>query len=303
VLTHTYNGLDDRVATTEGTTTTRFVYDPAGRIVGEYGASASDVRAEHIWLSPEEEHGAFGGDDGTGGYTPLAVAQTPSGGTATLSWVHANHLGHPLLTTNATGTAITLADYTPLGFPGQVKTLPSLWYNRHRDYDPTTGRYIQADPIGLAGDANPYGYAKANPLKYIDPEGLKGKYTTRGRQVGGAFGGVVGGAVARSAGGVRVGQVIGGAAGAAVGSALDWCFDDDDQCKPIYNEIVREIEIIERRKREYAADASGLPEAGKNSRSGHSQTITQRINRLRKLVRQAVSKGCLNYDRRADRYV
>jgi RHS repeat-associated protein len=180
VLTHTYNGLDDRVATTEGTTTTRFVYDPAGRIVGEYGASASDVRAEHIWLSPEEEHGAFGGDDGTGGYTPLAVAQTPSGGTATLSWVHANHLGHPLLTTNATGTAITLADYTPLGFPGQVKTLPHLWYNRHRDYDPTTGRYIQADPIGLAGDANPYGYAKANPLKYIDPEGLNAAIAVRG---------------------------------------------------------------------------------------------------------------------------
>jgi RHS repeat-associated protein len=47
-----------------------------------------------------------------------------------------------------------------------------LYYNQYRDYDPTTGRYIQADPIGLAGDANPYSYANSNPVGMVDPMGL-----------------------------------------------------------------------------------------------------------------------------------
>jgi YD repeat-containing protein len=50
-LAHVYNGLDDRVATTTGGTTRRYVYDADGRILGEYGASAADVKAEYLWLS------------------------------------------------------------------------------------------------------------------------------------------------------------------------------------------------------------------------------------------------------------
>ena len=37
--------------------------------------------------------------------------------------------------------------------------------------DPTTGWYIQADPIGLRGGGNPYLYANANPLRFTDPSG------------------------------------------------------------------------------------------------------------------------------------
>jgi hypothetical protein len=44
-LGHLYNGLDDRVATSRGSETRRFVTDPDGRILGEYGATASDVKA------------------------------------------------------------------------------------------------------------------------------------------------------------------------------------------------------------------------------------------------------------------
>jgi RHS repeat-associated protein len=46
-----------------------------------------------------------------------------------------------------------------------------LFYNMARDYDPGTGRYIQAEPLGIAADINLYRYARTNPLKYIDPDG------------------------------------------------------------------------------------------------------------------------------------
>jgi RHS repeat-associated protein len=82
-------------------------------------------------------------------------------------------MGVPLAYTNTTGAEISPPSFTQSAFPGQMKTLPDLYYNRYRDYDPSTGRYIQADPIGLAGDPNPYAYAMNNPLRYSDPEGLE----------------------------------------------------------------------------------------------------------------------------------
>ena len=42
----------------------------------------------------------------------------------------------------------------------------------YRDYDPTLGRYLEADPIGLAGGDNVYGYVGGNPVGAIDPSGL-----------------------------------------------------------------------------------------------------------------------------------
>jgi RHS repeat-associated protein len=47
-------------------------------------------------------------------------------------------------------------------------------YNYFRDYDPKLGRYIQADPIGLNGGLNRYGYVGQSPLMYGDPFGLLG---------------------------------------------------------------------------------------------------------------------------------
>ncbi|MEZ2577536.1 RHS repeat-associated core domain-containing protein [Buttiauxella ferragutiae] len=59
-----------------------------------------------------------------------------------------------------------------LRFPGQYEDTESgLHYNRSRYYDSETGQYISADPIGLAGGVNPYGYV-SNPLKWLDPLGL-----------------------------------------------------------------------------------------------------------------------------------
>ena len=49
-----------------------------------------------------------------------------------------------------------------------------LHYNYHRYYDPKLGRYLRADPIGLAGGINPYVYAYNNSINLIDPYGLLG---------------------------------------------------------------------------------------------------------------------------------
>ncbi|MBK8970023.1 MAG: RHS repeat-associated core domain-containing protein [Hahellaceae bacterium] len=71
-----------------------------------------------------------------------------------------------------TQTTGTLAQ--PLRFPGQYADPETGYsYNYFRDYDPSVGRYVQSDPIGLRGGLNTYGYVYQNPLIRIDPFGLE----------------------------------------------------------------------------------------------------------------------------------
>ncbi len=97
----------------------------------------------------------------------------------------ASHIGRPVFATNAAGAKVWSAVYTPFGgvhtstgalptarFPGQwFQSESGLHQNWMRDYDPTTGRYIQADPLGLVDGASVYGYALQNPGRWIDPRG------------------------------------------------------------------------------------------------------------------------------------
>jgi RHS repeat-associated protein len=58
------------------------------------------------------------------------------------------------------------------GFAGRQFDIESgKYYNRARMYDPQTGRFMNQDPIGLAGGLNLYRYAKNNSLRYVDPSG------------------------------------------------------------------------------------------------------------------------------------
>ena len=43
----------------------------------------------------------------------------------------------------------------------------------HRYYDPAEGRWITPDPIGYAGGMNAYEYCGDNPVRAVDPSGLR----------------------------------------------------------------------------------------------------------------------------------
>lgn len=62
---------------------------------------------------------------------------------------------------------------TPLRFRGQYADKETgLSYNRYRYYDPTLGRYISADPLGIEGGLNAFAYAANCPTSAVDVEGL-----------------------------------------------------------------------------------------------------------------------------------
>jgi RHS repeat-associated protein len=97
----------------------------------------------------------------------------------------APHIGRPVFATNATGVKTWTATYQPFGgvhtttgapptnrFPGQwFQSESGLHQNWMRDYDPTTGRYLQPDPLGLIDGASVYGYAAQSPMMLTDPTG------------------------------------------------------------------------------------------------------------------------------------
>ncbi len=86
---------------------------------------------------------------------------------ATLKWKATNTAyGRKIVTTEKIG------DYQ-IGFPGQYHDEETGFaHNVMRDYDQATGRYLQPDPIGLAGGVNLYGYVGGNPVMFVDPSGL-----------------------------------------------------------------------------------------------------------------------------------
>lgn len=98
-------------------------------------------------------------------------------------------------------------------------------YNYFRDYDLSTGRYLQSDPIGLQGGLNTYAYAKNNPLKYIDPTG-------ENPASGAIWGGNIGTGIGSLGGplGAAIGTVVGAGIGAGIGYGISqMCTESDEE--------------------------------------------------------------------------
>jgi RHS repeat-associated protein len=140
-------------------------------LLGEYDSAGNAVQ-ETVYL----------------GDTPVAVLKG-----AEVFYVYADHLHAPRLIADHTNKAVwqwnsdpfgvTLANADPDGdgvlfsynlrFPGQYfDSETRLHYNYFRDYNPSSGRYIESDPIGLNGGLNTFGYVGGNPLSFVDPLGL-----------------------------------------------------------------------------------------------------------------------------------
>jgi RHS repeat-associated protein len=67
----------------------------------------------------------------------------------------------------------------PIRFQGQYcDEEAGLHHNRRRYYDPTSGRFVSKDPIGLHGGDNLFA-SVPNPTEWVDPQGLK--YFSKGR--------------------------------------------------------------------------------------------------------------------------
>ncbi|HEX8012621.1 MAG TPA: RHS repeat-associated core domain-containing protein, partial [Casimicrobiaceae bacterium] len=253
-LSFQYNGFGQRITRWDSTANsgTIWLYDEAGRVLGEYTYPGGVAVQELIWL----------------GNTPVAVAgamPTSYG----VGYIWTDHLSTPRAITNASGQQLWQWDSAPFGetaangnpsglgtltfnhrFPGQyLDAASNLSQNGARLYDPQIGRYIQSDPIGLMGGVNPYLYVKANPISASDPSGLR--FVSIGDTVdfgpnpgappppdssgwtwndpsgyfliigaGAAIGGAVAGGVALAGGAVLMGDAIMGGVtlGAAVGS-------------------------------------------------------------------------------------
>ncbi len=170
-----YNALGQRVRHGLNATDSVYAtYDETGRWLGEYTALGV-ASQEVIWM-----------DD-------MPVGLLADG---VLHYIEPDHLGTPRLVFNPmrnvpvwtwdikgeafgrdTPNEDPDLDGTPfvfdMRFPGQrFDSASGLSYNYFRDYDPSTGRYVQSDPIGLVGGISTYGYADGNPAETADPLGL-----------------------------------------------------------------------------------------------------------------------------------
>lgn len=179
-----YNGLGDVIRRTEDFNTTHYYYN--------YAVELTPIMAEQ--------------DEGTGQFLRYYV-WTPGGSLLYMidvsagnkvHFYHFDHLGSTLFLTDNSGAVTDSYAYTPYGFllghsgsNSQPFTFigrlgirqegtNGLYHVRARYYDSVTARFISRDPrwpnieIG-GGGLNPYLYALANPLKYIDMEGTDAK--------------------------------------------------------------------------------------------------------------------------------
>ncbi|MFQ2083797.1 RHS repeat-associated core domain-containing protein [Aeromonas veronii] len=166
------------VSGAKGEQVTEFVWQ-ANNLIAESSYQLGDDKHR-----TDEQYRSFIYEPGS--FKPL-VQLEGEGTDAEVFHYQLDHLGTPLALTRDNGATAWQVRYraygnvwreeiadvaTPLRFQGQYFDAESgLHYNRHRYYQPETGRFITPDPIGLAGGLNNYQYAP-NPIGWVDPLGL-----------------------------------------------------------------------------------------------------------------------------------
>src|SRR5579862_2530089 len=165
---YTYDGFGHRTVKIGSVTgTTIYQYDAQDRLLEESDGQGNGL-VDYVYL------------DGL----PIAIFQPTDG---KIFFLHTDRLGTPQMATDFSQNVVWSTTYQPFGLmsstpaiidqnlrlPGQEADLETgLNHNGFRDYLPAFGRYIERDPIGLAGGLNAYVYAKNSPLSNIDLLGL-----------------------------------------------------------------------------------------------------------------------------------
>jgi RHS repeat-associated protein len=186
-VTYSYNALELRVGKAGPTAlvptdAAYYVYDESGKLLGEYDANGTPVY-ETIYLGSPV---GVVKQTGTAGANNIAIS---------LYNVSTDQLGAPRIITRQSDEALawrwdsaeafgaTAPDQNPssLGtftfnqrLPGQVFDEESgLFQNWNREYNSRIGRYMQSDPIGLAGGINTFSYVGGTPVGVADRTGLQ----------------------------------------------------------------------------------------------------------------------------------
>jgi RHS repeat-associated protein len=171
VATYKYDAFGRRIEKTVDGSTTEFLWQ-GERLIAE----SADNRYRTYIYEP-------------GSFRPLAMLDGEGPLKATPFYYQLDHLGTPQELTDYSGEIMWSAKYraygnlaaldvaeidNPLRFQGQYFDAETgLHYNRHRYYNPGTGRFLTPDPIKLAGGLNNYQYVP-NPTGWVDPLGLNG---------------------------------------------------------------------------------------------------------------------------------
>ncbi len=157
-----------------GAAQTAYVFDTDGHVLAEENAVTGAMTKEYVWL-----------DDSLVGMFIV------SGGATSPQYVTTGQIDEPLLVTR-NNKSIAWSGYSdPYGNQGTLSgtaslldlRLPGQWFeseasasglhqNGYRDYDPSLGRYIETDPLGIDAGANLYGYVDGDPVNWADPSGL-----------------------------------------------------------------------------------------------------------------------------------
>lgn len=177
-MNYLYNAHGERVYKSGGGLAVTTVYDEAGHWLGDYDGNGQPIQ-QALWLDDLPVGLLVGAGANQRLYyiepdamgSPRVVID-PDRDVAVWRWdLSGEAFGDsaPNQDPDGDGSAFVL----DLRYPGQrYDSASGLNDNHFRDYDPSTGRYAQSDPIGLDGGVSTYGYANASPMVYNDPEGL-----------------------------------------------------------------------------------------------------------------------------------